>query len=159
MDGNGRLATGDQGERALSAVSIAEIARAQRDSCDGYSGHPLPPAPTTAAPGTPEKVKCMAAREKAGYHLHHPRDATLAQRAVQDTLAVNGRSLMNGSHPLRVLRQFNERRHLDREKLTEAERDALDNAAASAEYDRIVRQSLARYRRGRHPARRPRPHG
>lgn len=36
---------------------------------------PLPPAPTTAAPGTPEKVAVMAARAEAGRAVFHPADA------------------------------------------------------------------------------------
>ena len=37
---------------------------------------PLPAKPTTAKPGSPEKVKVMRERRKRGEQLWHPRDAS-----------------------------------------------------------------------------------
>ncbi len=36
----------------------------------------LAPHPTTALPGTPEKVEVMRQREECGYDIWHPDDAT-----------------------------------------------------------------------------------
>jgi hypothetical protein len=36
---------------------------------------PLPPVPTTAVPGTPEKLVVMHERAKAGFAMFHPADA------------------------------------------------------------------------------------
>lgn len=37
----------------------------------------LPPAPTTALPGSPEKVRVLAERARLGVSLWHPLDANL----------------------------------------------------------------------------------
>lgn len=42
---------------------------------DSDCGYPLPPAPTTAPPGSPEKMDVMAERAAQRVQLHHPRDA------------------------------------------------------------------------------------
>lgn len=50
-----------------------------RRGTPNFAGHaPLPDAPTTAAPGTPEKVAVMEARSQAGRALFHPADARYA---------------------------------------------------------------------------------
>ena len=54
---------------ARGAVDIEETQR------EGV-GRPLPPEPTRYAPGTPEKVAVMRSRYLAGYHIHHPQDAS-----------------------------------------------------------------------------------
>jgi hypothetical protein len=41
---------------------------------------PLPPFPTTALPGSREKVRVMEHRRECGYHIHHPEDATFDDR-------------------------------------------------------------------------------
>lgn len=47
----------------------------------GNHGRPLP-TPTTAWPGTDEKVAVLAARAEAGQQLFHPHDVTLTVRSV-----------------------------------------------------------------------------
>jgi hypothetical protein len=40
-------------------------------------GRSLPPAPTSALPGTPEKVAILCQRARDGFSLWHPADPTL----------------------------------------------------------------------------------
>ena len=40
-----------------------------------HTGGPTQPIPTTAAPGTPEKLQVLEARARAGQHVFHPADA------------------------------------------------------------------------------------
>ncbi len=42
---------------------------------ESEGAHPLPPSPTSALPGTEEKVLVMIERCKGGYALFHPLDA------------------------------------------------------------------------------------
>lgn len=46
---------------------------------------PLPPYPTTAPPGTLEKIEVMQERLAQGYHLHHPDDVKLEHEEVSIT--------------------------------------------------------------------------
>ena len=39
------------------------------------AGFPAPPIPTTAAPGTPEKLAVLEKRARDGQHVFHPADA------------------------------------------------------------------------------------
>ena len=100
--------------RYLIVRTVREVAEAEQRQCkrclrkDGPSHRqgvlvthhggetihrlPLPPRPTTALPGTPEKIAIMAARLEAGYHLHHPKDADsegywcdVQRRAIRDS--------------------------------------------------------------------------
>lgn len=48
---------------------------ARRGLGNTAGGLPLPPEPTTAAPGTPEKMAAMGQRAKDGYAIFHPADA------------------------------------------------------------------------------------
>ena len=52
--------------------------------CD-YGEHPLPPEPTTAYPGTPDRMAVYALRLASGFALHHPDDLRL-ERAGTDGL-------------------------------------------------------------------------
>lgn len=42
-----------------------------------------PPQPTSALPGTPEKIEVMRARHLAGQHIHHPKDLTVRLSGVE----------------------------------------------------------------------------
>jgi hypothetical protein len=47
-----------------------------RRGVDDFNGQPkLPPTPTTALPGTPEKVAVLMERARLGLALWHPLDA------------------------------------------------------------------------------------
>lgn len=46
-----------------------------------YGRAPLPPFPTTALPGSPEKIAILEQRAAAHQELFHPLDATLDTRA------------------------------------------------------------------------------
>jgi hypothetical protein len=43
--------------------------------------HQHDPTPTTALPGTPEKVEVLIRRARLGYHLFHPLDAGMPGEA------------------------------------------------------------------------------
>ena len=43
-------------------------------------GRPLPPCPTSALPGSAEKLAVMRARWEAGYAIRHPGDAAEDER-------------------------------------------------------------------------------
>lgn len=45
---------------------------------------PLPPKPTTAAPGTPEKIAVLRQRAELGLQLHHPHDLAYAPQSDTD---------------------------------------------------------------------------
>lgn len=46
-------------------------------------GRKPPPHPTTALPGTPEKIAVMTERLLQGYHLHHPLDPRLSATLME----------------------------------------------------------------------------
>jgi hypothetical protein len=50
---------------------------AQRGIPDFYGQLPAPAAPTSALPGTPEKVGVLVKRAELRQSLWHPKDATL----------------------------------------------------------------------------------
>lgn len=47
---------------------------AARGVADTYATKPLPPHPTTAYPGSVEKLRVLEERAAGGFALHHPRD-------------------------------------------------------------------------------------
>lgn len=56
---------------------------ARRGISDFNGKHKLPPGPTTALPGTPEKVAILAERARMGVSLWHPEDAPMQPASRQ----------------------------------------------------------------------------
>lgn len=56
--------------------STSKYARRGSGNLTGVA--PLPESPTTAPPGTPEKLEVLAARAKAGQAIFHPADSRYA---------------------------------------------------------------------------------
>lgn len=69
----------------------------------GGSNSPLPAEPTTAPPGTAEKLAVMTERAARGESLHHPLDATSFTAGythlptIHDIQAANGRLAHRGA--------------------------------------------------------------
>lgn len=57
---------------------------ARRGPGNFHGTAPLPPCPTTALPGTPEKVAVLAERARLRQNLWHPDDATAEDPAADD---------------------------------------------------------------------------
>lgn len=61
---------------AVSALYPSTSKYARRGVGYGHRANaPLPAAPTSARPGTPEKLAALEDRARAGEQLHHPDDA------------------------------------------------------------------------------------
>jgi len=61
---------------------------------------PLPPFPTTAGPGTPEKMAVLEERARDGFALWHPHDAD--ETGVPAGVQVNGRGRRTAVTPTRT---------------------------------------------------------
>ncbi|MBL8796682.1 MAG: hypothetical protein JNM56_22460 [Planctomycetia bacterium] len=57
--------------------SLSKFAKGAPDEDDFNGGYGLPARPTAALPGTPEKIRALAARAEARTALWHPQDARL----------------------------------------------------------------------------------
>lgn len=55
------------------------------DDCETHPNYvrPIPPEPTTALPGTDEKIRVMQERWSLGYSLHHPNDIHLTPNSIE----------------------------------------------------------------------------
>ncbi|MBX9677160.1 MAG: hypothetical protein K2X38_00255 [Gemmataceae bacterium] len=62
-------------EPGVRQLYPSESIFARRSFGNVYRAAPLPPSPTVAAPGSPEKVRILMERARAGVSLWHPRDA------------------------------------------------------------------------------------
>jgi hypothetical protein len=61
--------------------STSKFARRGLDDFNGTPG--LPPQPTSAMPGTPEKIAILAERARLRQSLWHPQDAPVDRRVAQ----------------------------------------------------------------------------
>lgn len=94
-----------RGERTLQVQGQVQHERVKRRRCqscrdNAFRGRthalagdtnkrgPLPKVPTTARPGTPEKVAVLEARVKAGEQLNHPLDVGARVKASGAAMAI-----------------------------------------------------------------------
>lgn len=71
-----------------------------RRGVTNFSGAaPLPTVPTTAAPGTPEKIEVMEQRAKAGQELFHPLDARLTSTRAGFVRLLTGAGSLGAVEP------------------------------------------------------------
>lgn len=102
-----------------------------------FAGHRPAKSPSSATPGTLEKLAIMAARVEQGLLPCNPRDARLGETAVKNVQAWAGDPVANGRDPIWVLRPYDE--HADQGKA-----EGAVKRRASDRYDAVARCWLVR---------------